>query len=647
MHPMKRVESTNAVVGVGEGLLAGDGRAGHDRQRTRTRLLLAATLVAGAAGLASLPAASQATSAEEPSTFTVGLRNEVDSFNPFLGVEAPSYEMWALTYDRLINYNMETMQPEPGLAESWEPSEDGLTWTFTIRDDVTWSDGEQLTSADVVHTIDRILDGGPEKASWGSYLSGVTDADAPDDTTVVLTLKKPNAVLPLLPMPIVPEHIWSAVSQADVKTYAAEPEDAPVVGSGPFRFVEGKAGGPLYRFEKNPDYWGGEPYIDEVIFRVYKADDPMIQALIAGEVDFVESLSALQVEALQGREGITAINGLSPSFDEIAFNTGAEDVETGEPLGDGHPALQDAKFRYALGFALDLEEIKEKVYYGAGIVGDSIVPPSYSTFRWEPPEDVKFTFDLGRAGELLDEAGYALGDDGKRTMPDGSEFGELRLFARADSETSLKTLTFFSEWLAELGIDSKVEAKEEGKLTDIILEGNFDVFEWGWYVEPDPDSILSYLTCDQRGGWSDSWYCDEEYDALYAQQNAEVDEAARTEMIKRMQEIAYLDAPYLVTSYSTIGEAVRSDRFACLRPQPDPGGVWIFQYGAYNYINARPVAEAGGCGGAEGVTESSEPAADDGSSPNLLIGGGVIALVLAGIGAMVVARRRGAAEDRE
>lgn len=610
-------------------------------------MLLAATLIAGAAGLASLPTASQATSAEEPATFTVGLRNEVDSFNPFLGIEAPSFEAWALSYDRLINYNMETMQPEPGLAETWGTSIDGLTWTFTIRNDVTWSDGEKLTSADVVHTIDRILDGGPEKASWGSYLTGVTDADAPDDTTVVLTLEKPNAVLPLLPMPIVPEHIWSSISQQDVKTYAAEPDDGPVVGSGPFRLVEGKAGGPLYRFEKNPDYWGGEPYIDEVIFRVYKADDPMIQALIAGEVDFVENLSALQVDALEGREGITAINGLSPGFDEIAFNTGAVDLKTGEPLGDGHPALQDVKFRHALGYALDLEEIKEKVYYGAGLTGDSIVPPSYPNYRWEPPADIAFTFDLAKAGDLLDEAGYTLGGDGKRTMPDGSPLGELRLFARADSETSLKTLTFFSEWLAELGIDSKVEAKEEGRLTQIILDGEFDVFEWGWYVEPDPDSMLSYLTCDQLGGWSDSWYCNEEYDALYAQQNAEVDEAARTEQIKKLQEIAYLDAPYLVTSYNTIGEAVRSDRFACLRPQPDPGGVWIFQYGAYNYLNVRPVAEAGDCDGAEGVSEATEPTAAEESGPGVLIGVGVVALVLAGIGAMVVARRRGAAEDRE
>ena len=88
-------------------------------------------------------------------------------------------------------------------------------------------------------------------------------------------------------------------------------------------------------------------------------------------------------------------------------------------------------------------------------------------------------------------------------------------------------MEFFQEWLADLDIDSEVETYESSKLTDVILEGNFDTFEWGWYVEPDPDSILSYLTCGQLGNWSDSWYCNEEYDALYEQQHVEMDDAAR------------------------------------------------------------------------------------------------------------------------
>lgn len=588
--------------------------------------------------------------AEEPVTFTVGLTNEVDSFNPFNGIEASSFEMWALTYDYLISYSMEDMSPEAGLATEWDTSEDGLTWTFTLTDEAVWSDGEPLTAADVAYTYNRIIDGGPEAATWGSYLTSVESAEAPDDTTLVLNLEKPNAVLPLLPIPIVPEHVWSGVSEDEVKSYAAEPEGGePVVGSGPFRLVEGTAGGDTYRFEANPEYWKGAPHVDEVVFRVFKSEDPAVQALIKGEIDFVEGINALQVESLQGQDGITAINGDSPSFDEIAFNTGARDPKTEEPIGDGNPALEDPAFRHALGYAVDNELLIERAYQGAGRPADVLIPPAYGGWRWEPPEEDAFTFDLEKAGQLLDEAGYTMGDDGLRTMPDGSPIGTLRLYARSESKTSINVLNFFQEWLAEIGIESEVTAYESNKLTNIILDGEFDVFEWGWYVEPDPDSILSYMTCGQRGSWSDSWYCNEEYDELYAAQNAEVDHDARVEMVHRMQEILFYDSPYLLTAYSAIGEAARTDRFACFQPQPDPGGVWLMQYGAHNYLEVRPAEEAGDCDGVETAVGASGDvgAPDEGVGTGAVVGIAVAAgLVLLGVGVWAV-RRRSTAGERE
>ncbi len=144
-------------------------------------------------------------------------------------------------------------------------------------------------------------------------------------------------------------------------------------------------------------------------------------------------------------------------------------------------------------------------------------------------------------------------------------------------------MEFFQEWLGEIGIESEVSVMESNQLTDVILEGNFDAFHWGWYVEPDPDSILSVFLCDARGGSSDSWYCNEEFDALYEAQNAEVDDEKRIETIKQMQEIIYRDSPYLVTAYTTTARPLRTDRFACFQPQPDPGGVLLVQYGAFNY----------------------------------------------------------------
>ena len=621
------------------------------RRNRRTSLLTAgALLLAGLTpGLLTLVAPAQA--ADEETTLTVAVLTDVDSFNPFVGIKATSFEMWALTYDYLIGYSMEDMSPQPAIATDWETSDDGLTWTFHLRDDVEFSDGEPLTADDVVHTLSRIMDGGPERATWGSYLTGAQSVTATDPHTVVLELKKPLATLPLLPIPILPEHVWKDVSEDAVKTYKAEPENGePVVGSGPFRLVSGEASGATYEFDANPDYWGGAPHLDHVVFRVYKSEDPAIAALKKGEVDFVDGITPLQVKALEGEPGITAQNGDSPGFDEIAFNTGAVDPKSGEPIGDGNPALRDPAFRHALGWGVDLDQLIERVYQGAGRPGTTIIPPAYSNWQWVPADDELMTYDPEKAGQLLDEAGYDLGGDGLRTMPDGSPIGTLRLFARSDSagDISLNTMDYFKEWLADLGIDAEVTAMQSNKLTDVILEGNFDAFQWGWYVEPDPTSMLSYMTCDQLGSWSDSWYCNDEYDALYEAQQVELDRDKRVEMVQQMQEILYRDSPYLVTAYNTIGEAFRSDRFACLVQQPNPGGIWLFQYGVYNYKFMRPAAEADACADEGlGATQATSAAADDSVSTAMLVGIGAAVVVLLGAGGVLFMRRRATEADRE
>ncbi len=634
----------------------GERRRGlHRRQRTTDRraaagvwsaLLLAAVLVPGAAA-GGAAAAADDEGAGAPVRFTAALMNEVDSFNPFLGIEVESYEMWALTYDYLVDFAVDDLSIEPSLATEWESSEDGLEWTFTIRDDVTWSDGEPLTAADLAFTYGRVLGKGPEAATWKSWLAGVEEVEATDDTTLVMTLSRPNSVLPMVPIPIVPEHVWADVSGDEMKSFAAEPTDGrPVVGSGPFRFVEGTAGGSTYRFEANPDYWKGAPHVDEVVFRVFKSEDPAVQALIKGEVDYVEGISAIQVASLEGRDGILAQNAATPGFDEISFNAGSVDLETGEPMGDPNPAVLDPDFRFAVGLALDRQQLVDTVYQGAGQPGTTIVPPGYKTFHWEPPaEDV--AHDPERAAALLDEAGYTQGDDGLRTQPDGSPIGTLRLFARSDSATSTDVMTYFQEWLADLGIESEVTTVESSKLTDIILAGDFDAFEWGWFVDADPTSMLSYMTCDQLGNWSDSWYCDEEYDQLFEQQGSELDPEVRADQVKQMQEILFRDAPYLVTAYNTSGQAVRSDRFACLLNQPSPDGQWLFQLGTHTYRSIRPAAEAGDCDGSTSATEASEGGDESGPSTGLLVGGGGVLVLLVAGGVVLGVRRRGTAEDRE
>ena len=652
------------MLGVLERMPGRNRRSGHGRHRTATGVVAALSLTGTALlgpallgpALLSPAAGSEGGSGDGGKvTFTVGLLNEVDSFNPFNGVEAASFEMWALSYDMLVGYAMEDLSPAPALAASWETSEDGLTWTFTLRDGATWNDGEPLTADDVVHTYNRVLDGGREADSWSSYLNSVEEVSAPDDLTVVLQLGKPSATLPLLPIPILPEHVWKDVSEKEVETYDAEPNDGPVVGSGPFTLVEGTAGGSTYRFEANPDYWGGAPHVDEVVYRVFKAEDPAVQALIKGEVDFLTDVSPLQRQALEGREGITTTDGVSPYFEEFAFNTGAIDTGTGEPIGDGNPALEDPAFRHALGYAIDTERLIENAYQGAAKPGQTIIPDFYEDFHWSPPEDEAFRFDLEEAGRLLDEAGYEEGPDGLRTMPDGSPIGTLRLYGRPEEKRSITSMDFLKEWLADLGIESEVTAMESGRLTNVILDGDYDVFHWGWYVEADPDGILSYMTCEQRGSWSDSWWCNEEYDRLYEAQAVELDDESRAEMVHQMQQIMWQESPYLVIGYTTTGQAFRSDRFACFQPQPDPGGVLLIQYGGRNYTLLRPADEAGDCDGVESAIGLVSAETGGGGGGGDADGGGTTAVVLAGGGLLALMaaggvwafRRRATAGQRE
>jgi peptide/nickel transport system substrate-binding protein len=609
--------------------------------------LAAAALAVGPMGTSTATAADKGGGKV---TFTEAITGNVDSFNPFLGVEAPSYEMWALQYSYLVNYSMTDMSPAPGLAKSWDTSSDGLTWTFHMRKGLEWSDGKPLTAADVAYTYNRVLHGTIEKSNWLSYLKSVETVTAPNPDTVVLKLSKPNAVLPLLPIPIIPEHIWKSVSEQEMKSYPAEPQNGkPVVGSGPFMLVSGTVGGSTFTFERNPHYWGAKPHVDEVVFRAYKSEDPAVQALIKGEVDFVEDITPLHVRALQGKPGITAHNGISPLFEEIAFNTGSIDTKTGKPMGDPNPAVLDPKFRYALNFAIDREALVKKAYQGAAVPGTTIVPPFYSTYHWQPTGAEAPRFDLKKAGRLLDEAGYKKGPSGLRTLPDGKPIGTLRLYARATEQSSIDSLDYFKEWLGDLGIKAEVRAYDTGQLGSIILKGDFDVFQWDWFVEPNPDGVLDVMTCHARGGLSDSWFCDKKYDQLYSQQNTDMNHASRVAKIKEMQKILYQEAPYLVLSYTKYGEAFRSDRFACFQPQPDPGGVWLQQYGGHNYSELRPAAQAGTCDGvtsAAGATDLND-VSSSGSNTGVIVGGVVVLVLLFAGGGWALVRRRATAGERE
>lgn len=620
----------------------------------RTRILAAAGAAALALGVAvGSGASATASGTDDKVVLTVGITQDIDSANPFTGYLAEAYEIYQLEYPTLLATSAEDFSPVPGLAESWEESADKTTWTYKIRAGLKWSDGQPLTAKDAAYTFNRILNGEYEQTNFGSYTANITKAEAVDDTTLVLTVSKPSPIMERLAVYILPEHIWKDIDEKEVQSYKNEGTEAePTVGAGPFVMVERQVG-QFIRLKANDNYFRGRPAVDELVFKIYSNGDALGQALKKGEIDFADSLSANVYESLQGAEGITAVSAQYSGFNELAFNTGAA-LDDGTPIGDGNPLLKDKKLRQAIGWAIDRQALVDKVLGGGGTAASTIIPPIYSALHLEPANPVGF--DPEKAKQLLDAAGYTVGEDGIRQDAQGNKLS-FRLYWRSDSEESKKSAQFIKGWLAAVGIEIKDKGlAADGPLTEVIGQGNFDMFEWGWVVEPDPNYQLSTFTCANRSykdgdsilaNLSDSFYCNPEYDKLFEAQSVETDAAKRTEIVKQMQQMLYDDAPYVLTYYYDNREAYRSDRFTGFVPQPAPNGSLLFQYGTWSYENVKPVSaeSPAASGSASAGTGSGSSSSSSSSNVPLIVGGVIALLAVLGIGVALGRRGKGGSSD--
>ena len=589
----------------------------------------AATLVAGLA-LTGTAAADSSTPSPTGSTskvvFTLGNMQDMDSANPFTGVTAAAYDIYQDEYPTLTQYAAKDFGIVPGLAESWTESADHLTWTYKIRAGLKWSDGVPLTAADAAYTFNRIIDPTHtyEKNNFASYTSNITKAEAPDDTTLVLTVNKPTPIMTKLFVYILPEHVWSKIDEKQVTSYKNEGTPTnPTVGAGPFVMVERQVG-QFIRLKANPYFYMGKPHVDELVYKIYKNSDAMAQALKKGEIDFAEALETNVFKSLSGQPNITAVRSAAFYFHEMAFNTGAA-LADGTPIGDGNPLLKDKRLRVALQYSVDRKALVDKVLGGDGTVADTIIPPAFPEFHLTPTDP--FTYDPAKAKQLLDDAGYKVGADGIRQDAQGHRLS-FRLFGRASSPTSEKAVQFLKGYLSAVGVEANVSIISEDALTEKIGQGNYDLFEWDWGVEPDPNYQLSTFLCSSRSykesnailpGLSDSFYCNKQYDALYDQQSVDTDETSRAATVKQMEQMLYDDAPYLLTYYEDSHEAYRSDRFTGFVPQPETNGSLLFQYGYWSLASMHPVTTA------QAGTSSS-------STTNWAVIGGIAALVLLALG---------------
>jgi peptide/nickel transport system substrate-binding protein len=558
--------------------------------------------------------------------FDVGDPQGIDSMNPLIGVTVAAYEAWNIQYATLTDKAASDFHTIPGLAESWKGSKDGKTWTYKLRDGLKWSDGKPLTAEDIAWTINTSRD-----EEWINHSATTVnlDATAEDDTTLVIKSKVPDPKLPTMDVYILPKHIWGKMNADKRGKYDA----LDGVGSGPF-VLEKFEKGQFARFKANKYFWGGKPAVDKVVLRKFNNPDAMVAALKTGELDAAEDVPGAAFDRFENDPDIQTVEGNQGSMSEVAINGG-------DGLKKPHPALLDPKVREAIGHAIDKKTLVARVLNGHGTVAETV--STSPDPRWTPdiPADKVFDFDLDKAKQILEDAGYKdTNGDGVREMPGGGKPLNFKYMVRSDSETGTPIAEFVTGWLKEIGIATTKRVADDSQLTTIIGKGDYDMFSWGWTPFVDPDPMLSYFTCDQVASdpkdptnyYNDANYCDPEYDKLYQQQKVELDRAKREEIVHEMlTRLQQWGVYHVIYTYPDLQAYVKG-RFEGFVRQPAKIGPVVYSNTSPSYARLKPVtASAGG---------------DDGGSSGGIIAA-IVAVVLVAAGAVAFMRRRRTAYERE
>jgi len=563
-------------------------------------------------------------------TLRLGWNEGPLNLNPFIGYSA-SYEIWLLNYDVLVGIGSDGLpSTETGLASSWEMSADGKTWIFHLRSGVTWQDGEPLTARDVAFTFNYII---KNEMSNSVYLRGVKEAVAVDDATlkVICSQPKANMLLTQVYIYVLPEHLWSKIDpKAAANTFRNPP---PIVGSGPFQTVEFKKD-QYVKMVRNPSYWGSRPAVDEIIFQYYTNSDTMVQDLKSGAIDGAQVIPPAQFQTLASDPAIKAIPYPLYNWEYIDVNC------YDSPDSLGNPVLRDVEFRRAIAWAIDRQKCADLGWGGNADPGYGIYPkqgwPATFDPYYEPTPEETIGFDLEKAKQLLDEAGYRdANGDGVRDY-EGKPI-KLRLWSRDISPESQIQGKLIAGWLRQIGLQIELTVVDEGALGDSIWNykgdtyaPDYDLALWDFMGYIDPGDSAACFTTDQIENYNEMNWSNAEYDKLNTQQYETMDPQKRIEVLKRMQQIMYAEQPMIVLDYPSVLQAVNTAKWDGWAPYVS-GSVWDNMISRQSYLDLKPkVATAA--------------TTDQGSSPaTIWIVVVAAAAVIIGIVVWLVRRGRGRA----
>jgi peptide/nickel transport system substrate-binding protein len=492
--------------------------------------LLALTLLVGACGPKPEPKTEPTKAVGGQIVF--GMTGNPVTFNPILQTDTPSGQINSRVYSGLVRVN-ETMELVPDLAESWDFSADGLTWTFKLKKDVLWHDGKPFTSADVKYTYDAIKHpdyGGIRKTDF----KPITSVEAPDDHTVVLKLDAPYApLLSKLTIGIIPKHIFETTSIKDMKENPACMEP---IGTGPYKFVEWEKD-QYIMLEANPDYYGEGPFIEKVLWKFYGDNQVMLAALEKGDIDYMGAIPPDDVERVQ--KALAATH----EFKQIPQNG-----YTYIGLKQTDPVLKDKLVRQALMYGTNRAQIVQEVLQGYGVVMHANLPPS--SWAYAGDELNQYEFNPEKAKQLLDQAGWKVGADGIREK-DGRKMDVKILTSTGNKILEAALLITQQNW-KDLGVNAVVEYIEWSVLCAQYLDvAQFQAYALGWALGVDPDCYLyfhSSAAVDETGklvGFNDVEFKNAELDELLESGRTEMDQEVRKQIYVDAQKIINEELPYV------------------------------------------------------------------------------------------------------
>ena len=437
----------------------------------------------------------------------------------------------------------------PYLAEDYSVSEDGLTYTFQLRKGVSFTDGTPFTAEDVKFTFDYMKE---HPYKWVS-VSMVEEASVVDEHTVEIKLNKTyNPFLSDVAgsLPILPKHIWENVTEPETFT---EPEAA--ISTGPFILENYDSAAGTYTFKANEDYFYGDVQIDKLVIANVSGGDSK-EALLSGEIAAAPNISYKAAMSLKDSPEYTVLEGPGLSVTRLYFNFDEE-------------AMAVKEIRQAMYHAVNLDEVVEKAYGGAGYPGSAgHVQPGTP---WYNPDVRQYAYDVETAKKMLSEAGAADSNGDGILEYNGEEMSYTLTFTENDEKLAELLVTY----MKAVGIELVPQSADDATVKAAISEGNFELaFNTNGSFGGDPVFLSRFATAGADGapsvtGQGGKTWESEEYNRIYNESAVEQDDAKRHQQVNELQEIIAEELPCLTLYYKKAVAAYNNTIFDGFYYTPD------------------------------------------------------------------------------